>query len=252
MNEEKFSGMADVYAKYRPAYAASLYDFLYSELGFSTQSTIADIGAGTGKFCKPLLERGSNVICVEPNADMFRQLNAELSIYNNMSAKCCSAEHTALASNSIDFITVAQAFHWFDPVRFLAEAKRILKPQGLVVLIWNVRDHEADIVKQQAEINKKYCPAFTGFSGGFGMADPSRFSGFYRDGVCFSKAFQNDLLFHSKESFIGRGLSSSYALKRGDPAYEDFVAALSQLFDAHQSGGALVIPNASVAYWGEV
>ena len=66
MNENKFSGKADVYDKFRLSYPEELFDLLYSEY-ITPRSIIADIGSGTGKFAQPLLERGNTVYCVEPN-----------------------------------------------------------------------------------------------------------------------------------------------------------------------------------------
>ena len=73
MNEAIFSGKADIYAKYRPGYPQALFDHLYTNICFSAASTIADIGAGTGIFSKPLAERNSAVVCIEPNQDMLMQ-----------------------------------------------------------------------------------------------------------------------------------------------------------------------------------
>jgi 16S rRNA A1518/A1519 N6-dimethyltransferase RsmA/KsgA/DIM1 with predicted DNA glycosylase/AP lyase activity len=70
MNIDKFQGMADEYAKYRPSYPECLYQFLCKSLNFSHNKIIADIGAGTGKFSKPLVKEGFNIYCIEPNEDM--------------------------------------------------------------------------------------------------------------------------------------------------------------------------------------
>ena len=71
-----FSGKEKNYDKNRPAYPTQLISFLYDTIGFSESSVIADIGSGTGIFSKQIEERGSNVICGEPNIEM-RQIASE-------------------------------------------------------------------------------------------------------------------------------------------------------------------------------
>ena len=76
-----FDGYANDYTVGRPSYAAELIDCLYNKYGFSKSSIIADIGSGTGKFAKHLLDRGSQVYCVEPNDDMRDLLLDELRLH---------------------------------------------------------------------------------------------------------------------------------------------------------------------------
>ena len=78
---KNFSGLANTYTAGRPAYAVGFIHSLYTDHGFSPQSVIADIGAGTGKFTKQLLDRGSTVYCVEPNDDMRETAAHELGGY---------------------------------------------------------------------------------------------------------------------------------------------------------------------------
>ena len=70
----KFDGLANLYEDGRPEYPTILIEKLYTDYGFKSTSIIADIGAGTGKFSKLLLEKGSKVFCVEPNKDMRNEL----------------------------------------------------------------------------------------------------------------------------------------------------------------------------------
>lgn len=125
MNEEKFSGKAEIYDKYRPTYPTALINVLYNEIHGDENSRVADIGAGTGIFTKALLGKFRNVTAVEPNGDMYSVLRANLP---DITAVQNSAENTGLPQSSFDLITTAQAFHWFDKDMFRNECKRILKP----------------------------------------------------------------------------------------------------------------------------
>ena len=82
-----------------------------------------------------------------------------------------SAENTGLPSKSIDLITAAQLFHWFDADAFRTECQRILKPNGKVALILNTRDESSRIVPETAALFRKFCTEFKGFSNGIGTQD---------------------------------------------------------------------------------
>ena len=135
-----FSGKEKKYDKNRPHYPETLMTFLYAEVGFRADSAIADIGIGTGIFSKQLSDRGSTVFCVEPNPDMRSIAEEKLSSYANVTFTDGDCKDTKLAAHSVDFITAAQAFHWFDVEAFRRESLRILKPKGRMVLVWNRRD----------------------------------------------------------------------------------------------------------------
>ena len=113
-----FDGYASDYTVGRPGYAPELLECMYGKYGMSRKSVIADIGSGTGKFAKYLIERGSEVYCVEPNDDMRRTAENELGTFDNFHSVSGDAENTHLDDESVDFITTAQAFHWFDVERF--------------------------------------------------------------------------------------------------------------------------------------
>ena len=160
MNEEKFTGKADIYKKFRSSYPRELIEYLYSEMGFCKASVIADIGSGTGIFSRLLLEKGSQVYCVEPNDDMRRVAENDLGDidgFKNFISIKAPAENSGLQEGSIDFVTSAQAFHWFDIGLFKSECRRILKSDGKVVLVWNIRDYESELIKKDYILRKKYC-----------------------------------------------------------------------------------------------
>lgn len=135
MNTEIFTGKAESYAKARPGYPDAVIDYINSLI--LQNAVVADIGAGTGKFTELLARSGHSVFAVEPNADMREQLAITLKPYPNTKIINGSAEATTLPDHSVDVIICAQALHWFEPDAFWAECRRIAKPGGIVIAIYN-------------------------------------------------------------------------------------------------------------------
>ena len=244
---KNFSGLASTYTVGRPAYAAEFIHSLYTNFGFSPQSVIADIGAGTGKFTKQLLDRGSTVYCVEPNDDMRETAARELGSYAGFRAVKGTADATGLENTSVDFVTTAQAFHWFDPAAFRAECRRILKPDGQAFLIWNLRDMTDEMNRRCHAVYKEFCPNFKGFGGGIERDDP-RIAQFF--GGKYDCAVFDHPLCYDKETFLSRSLSGSYSLKAGDARFAEYLAALGALFDTYAENGILTMANQTVVYYG--
>lgn len=247
-NTNKFNGLADVYAAGRPTYPNSFIDTLYSQYGFSEESVIADVASGTGKFARLLLDRGSYVYCVEPNDDMRAQAAKELSGYSDVRIVNGTDAQTSLDDHSVDFVTVAQAFHWFDPAHFRKECVRILKSGGLVFLIWNLRDMHSELNQHNFSLFTRYCPNFKGFGGGI-QRDDIRIRQFFENGYTY-KEFDHPLFYTAKEDFINRCLSGSYSLKEGDLEYSRYLEELSDLYDQYETDGSLLVPNKMAVYFG--
>lgn len=132
---------AEHYDRIRPGYPNDAVDWLFdipSLAGRPAASvSVADIGAGTGKYTAALASAGFAVRAVDPSADMLAQLSRSLP---NVPAVQGTAEHTGLPDSSLDAVTVAQAWHWCDPVASAREFSRILAPHGFAGLVWNQLD----------------------------------------------------------------------------------------------------------------
>lgn len=246
---QRFTGRAQNYTQGRPSYPKALLDCLYQELGLSERSVIADIGAGTGKFTRLLLERGSTVYAVEPNEDMREVAVRELSSYERFHPVAGSDVATCLPEHSVELVTVAQAFHWFEGEGFRRECQRILKPGGKVALIWNMRDLASPENQAVLKVYQRYCGDFHGFNGGIQKDDP-RIRRFFREKYN-GMTFANPLIY-DKEKFIRRSLSSSYSLKVGDEQYEAYLSALEAVFDGYAVAGKMMVTNETVVYVGGV
>ena len=114
-------------------------------------SVVADIGSGTGILSELFLKNGNTVYGIEPNNNMREGAERNLQKYPNFISINGSAEDTSLKNESIDLATAAQAFHWFDVENAKKEFKRILKPNGSVVIIWNNRRKTGKVFSSQYE-----------------------------------------------------------------------------------------------------
>lgn len=157
MNENIFSGKAEVYMQCRPRYAQGVLDFIRRETALTPDSLIADIGAGTGIFTEQLMSLGCRVAAVEPNGDMRSRIAETAPGAEIISAP---AEHTGLPDGSVSLITAAESFHWFQPDDFREECRRILRPDGKVMIVWNLTDKKTSTVQRLHELNMKYCEKY--------------------------------------------------------------------------------------------
>ena len=142
-----FQQGGDHYEKVRPSYPAESLDWLIQ--GPEPISDVLDVGAGTGKYTELLVERGWDVVAVDPSADMLEQLHGKLS---SVKTHLGTAERVALPDESVDLAVAAQAWHWCDPVAASAEMARILRPNGTLGLIWNQLDVQIPWVHRLARI----------------------------------------------------------------------------------------------------
>jgi len=252
MNEQRFTGKSELYKKFRPSYPKELIEYLYS-IGFKKNSIIADIGAGTGIFSRLMLERGSTVYCVEPNEDMRNASINDLSGFANFISVNGNDKNTGLQDNSVDFITAAQAAHWFDKQAFISECSRILKPSGKLLVVWNGRDYEYEVVVKDYEIRNKYAVGDKkGLSKPVSTLQSIAYD-FFENGNCEHKTFRNDLQFN-KDNYIGRNLSASYSPKEeaNPEKHFEFINELSELFDKYSVNGSLNYPHYTESYIGSV
>jgi len=139
-----FDANAADYERSRPTYPADAVTHLCGVAGITPSSTVLDLAAGTGKLTRLLVEAGAEVVAVEPAAAMRREFSAVLPGVRVLEG---TAEAIPLDDACVDAVTVAQAFHWFDPAPALAEVRRVLRPGGTLALLWNTRDRQHDWVR---------------------------------------------------------------------------------------------------------
>jgi SAM-dependent methyltransferase len=139
-----FQQGADAYELARPSYPAEAVSFIVGHAGLGPDRRVLDLAAGTGKLTRLLVPSGAEVVAVEPVHAMrsvLREAEPDLEVLDG------TAEAIPLGDASVDAVSVAQAFHWFDPHAALAEIRRVLRPGGVLVLVWNTRDRGVDWVR---------------------------------------------------------------------------------------------------------
>ncbi|WCT11392.1 class I SAM-dependent methyltransferase [Mucilaginibacter jinjuensis] len=246
----RFSNRVGNYVKYRPGYPEAVLQSLQQEFNLNADSYIADIGSGTGIFTKLLLDKGYKVYAVEPNEPMKAFAESDLKGYKNFTSVAGTAEHTNLLANSIDLITSATAFHWFDVEKSRVEFKRVLKPNGAVVLLWNVRKADTDAFAIA------YDKLLLKYSGDYKEVkdktlNGERLAGFFDQGKFETISYPNEQVF-DEEGLIGRSLSSSYVPLPETAEGKVFLNDLKAIFAEHQIDGKVRFLYDTVMYIGRV
>src|ERR1700719_3429512 len=110
----RFSDRVENYVRYRPGYPPQAFRELQARCGLMPGHAVADIASGTGIWTRLLLENGNPVFGVEPNSEMRKAGEGLLARFPKFNSVAGTAEATTLADQSVDFVTAAQAAHWFD------------------------------------------------------------------------------------------------------------------------------------------
>jgi ubiquinone/menaquinone biosynthesis C-methylase UbiE len=132
-----FDRAADDYERSRPTFPPEAIEHLRRELGLEPGRTVLDLAAGTGKLTRLLVPSGARVVAVEPLPAMRAVLEKAAPDAEALEG---TAEAIPLEDGSVDAVTVAQAFHWFDRDAAYREIHRVLRPDGALALVWNSRD----------------------------------------------------------------------------------------------------------------
>ncbi len=140
-----FGAVAEAYDRGRPSYPAAAVAWLAGE----EARVVLELGAGTGKLTRELVDQGHAVFATEPDEAMLAVLRERVP---EVSAKVATAEEIPANDRSVDVVAVAQAFHWFDHEVALPEIARVLKPGGHLSLVWNFFDQRIPWVRRLVNV----------------------------------------------------------------------------------------------------
>ncbi len=230
-----FEGLAASYAKHRPTYPLAIFEAALE--GLPVPPRVADVGCGTGISSRLLASLGARVVGVDPSLDMLSQ--ARQASPESIEWRRGTAEATGLPDASVDLVVAAQAFHWFDPQRALAEFHRILRPGGRVALVWNLRQkdggftdaYERIVVGERERLDPSTRAAREDLDAAL-VASPR----FHLLEV--ARADSPQVL--DEEGIIGRATSASY-FPRHEPVRSERLAELRAAFARHAKDGVVTL-----------
>lgn len=245
----RFSDRVENYVKYRPSYPAEVLDILKENCRLTPLWDVADIGSGTGIFTRLLVENGNNVFAVEPNAGMRKEAEKLLNMFPNFHSINAPAEATTLKDHSIQLITAAQAFHWFNNKTVRAEFERILKDKGWISLIWNNRSVETEFEKGYENLLLKYASEYTAVN--HRNQTPETIEEFFLPGSVRKVELKNSQSFDF-EGLKGRLLSSSYTPEENDIQFKPMLKELKRLFSKYNLNNSITFNYKTELYFGQL
>lgn len=245
----RFSDRVENYVRYRPGYPPDVLQVLQRECGLDPGHVIADIASGTGIWTRMLLENGNRVFGVEPNAEMRQAGERLLAGFPKFTSLAGSAEVTTLPDNSVDFVTAAQAAHWFDRDPARREFVRILKPDGWLVLLWNER------LTDSTAFLRDYEQLLLAFGTDYQEVRHERTTEAVNE--FFDPALFQERVFAMRQEFDyagleGRLLSSSYAPGPNHSNHAPMLRELRRIFAAHAVAGRVTFDYKTRVYFGRL
>lgn len=228
-----FGVVAEAYERARPGYPDEAVRWLLGDAAL----TVVDVGAGTGKLTRQLVAAGHDVIAVEPLPEMLAQLR---SVVPQARAVSGSAEAMPLPPACADAIVAAQAFHWFDHDRALREMARVLRPGGVLALIWNMRDDSVQWMARLSELLGDERIDYEGYSWDR-VADTGLFTPLEHRTFPFSQRVDRETL----RSLV---TSRSYVATLSPDERETLLAAVDRVYDDAAGPDGAVVPYVTHAF----
>ncbi|MGF1663885.1 MAG: class I SAM-dependent methyltransferase [Kineosporiaceae bacterium] len=142
-----FGERAAAYEAHRPGYPPEVVRWLLEPAGAAAR--VLDVGAGTGKLTRVVAAAGHAVTGVDPDPGMLAELRTAVPGVRTLEG---TGEAIPVDDGAVDAVTVAQAWHWMDHPAAAAEFARVLRPGGVVGLVWNVLDPEDAMARRLAAL----------------------------------------------------------------------------------------------------
>jgi SAM-dependent methyltransferase len=237
-DSRSFELVAGRYERARPEYPAEAVAWIAEKLDLREGRTVLDLGAGTGKLTRALVQTGAQVIAVEPGEAMLAELRRAVPAAEAVRG---GAEAIPLEDDSVDGITVAQAFHWFRHDEALPELRRVLRPHCGVALIWNARDQDQPVTWSLNELIADFVPPE--------RAAPGTWSDELRASDLFGPLEERRFRFAQTldaDAFVDRILSISFVAVAPAERQQELERKLREL--AAANGGRIDLPYVTDVY----
>ena len=246
---QRFSSRVGNYVRYRPGYPSAVIDLLKNECGLTPTSRHRRCRFGHRHLHphaagerQPRVWRGTECRNAQSRGGILRA-------YPSFTSVAGTAEATTLADHSVDFVTAAQAAHWFDREKARREFIRICRPGGWTVLLWNERrTGSTPFLREYEQLLLEYG---TDYQSVRHERTTEQIETFFAP-----SPFQFRLLNISRNSTMpaleGRLLSSSYTPQAGRPGYAPMLRELRRIFDAHQQNGRVAFEYDTLVYYGQL
>jgi SAM-dependent methyltransferase len=242
-----FARAPEDYEQGRPTYPPEALALLARVLGLEPGRTVLDLAAGTGKLTRALRPTGARLVAVEPVAAMRAKLAESLPEARVLAG---TAERIPLADGSMDAVTVAQAFHWFEGDVALAEIHRVLRPGGRLGLVWNARDEALPWVAGLTTIMEPHRRGTPGYRSGDWHPAFERTRLFTRLEQAQFR-LEHEL---TPDGVVARVASVSFVAALPDAARDEVLGRVRKLLaeDPETRGRAsVVLPHRTEVYWCE-
>jgi ubiquinone/menaquinone biosynthesis C-methylase UbiE len=237
-DSRSFEQVAALYERVRPEYPPDAIAWIVGELDLRPGRTVLDLAAGTGKLTRQLVASGADVVAVEPGEAMLAELRRAVP---TVTALHGGAEEIPVADDSVDALTVGQAFHWFRFEEATEEMHRVLRPGGRVALLWNNRDQEDALQREVTELMAPFVPP--------GRAAAYDSSKFLAQSPLFDPLDERTFQFAQRldtESLVGRIMSISFVAAAEPAKRLDLEGRLREL--AESRGGRVDFPYVTSVY----
>ena len=244
----RFSSRVRSYVLYRPHYPEAIIPHLINACGLAQNSIVADIGSGTGFLSELFLEFGNTLYGVEPNLEMREAGEHYLERFTEFHSIDGTAEATTLGDSSVDIVAAGQAFHWFNVPKSIAEFKRILKPNGKAVIVWNERlTNSSQFLREYEDLLLKFGTDYTTIN--HTNIQDSSIAALYEPTSYELKIFDNTQLVDF-EGLRGRFDSSSYVPSPEATNYSEAIEALRNVFERNAVNDQVAIEYACKVHTG--
>jgi SAM-dependent methyltransferase len=227
-----FGEVATAYAEHRPGYPAAAVEWLVGSRG----GRVLELGSGTGKLTTALVGLGHDVVATDPSERMIAHLRSSVRAAHCLLAR---AEDIPLPSSQVDVVVSAQAFHWFDLDRALPEIARVLRPGGVLAVVWNVADHKVPWVKKVFSL---FDPV------GDDRTDDDPVAGSKLFATSDRKIFRHWQQFH-RDSLVGFVASQSRVVTMNPEERAEVLTSVGEIYDSYGRGpDGMLMPWMTMCY----